>query len=88
MTSLLLTTCIFLAFIAHTKGNRYCQILVAVALLLFVIMSLGMMELDGLEEFCDEIVDLSEVYQKLEENKLELVIIDNGEGTEKERDTT
>lgn len=70
MVNLLLTICLLLAFIAHTKEHRACQILIAIALLLFLVLSLGMMELDGFEEFCDEIVDLSEVYEKLEENKL------------------
>jgi len=70
MINLLLTVCLLLAFIAHIKEHRACQILIAIALLLFVILSLGMMEIEGLEEFFDEIVDLSEVYENLEKNKL------------------
>ena len=85
MVNLLLTVCLFLAFIARTKEHRACQILIAVALLLFVVVSLGMMELEGLEEFCDEIVDLSEVYEKLEEDKLIVMEANFEDETEKEK---
>jgi hypothetical protein len=85
MVNLLLTVCLLLAFIAHTKQHRACQILIAIALLLFVVLSLGMMELEGFEEFCDEIVDLSEVYEKLEGNKLLPVEIEFENKAEKEQ---
>jgi cobalamin synthase len=71
MINLLLTFCVLVALLVHSKGNLFCQILLTIALLLFVILSLGMMELDGFEEFCDGIVDMSEVYKKLEDERLE-----------------
>jgi len=85
MVNLLLTVCLLLAFIAHTKKHRACQILIAIALLLFVVLSLGMMELDGFEEFFDELIDLSEVYEKLEGNKLLPVEIEFEDEVEKKQ---
>ena len=71
MINLLLTFCVLLTFLFHAKGNLFCQILLTIALILFVVLSLGMMELEGFEEFCDGIVDISEVYKKLAEERLE-----------------
>jgi len=86
MTSLLLTFCVLLAFIAlHSKRPRECQIFIALALLIFVIVSLGIMETDDFEEFFDEMVDLSEVYEKLEKNKLLPIEIEFEDEVEKEQ---